>query len=63
MPGSGVAPGAGGSGSLGAQPGLFRFGCGSSLIVLPCSCFASYVHFRTASYALRLLRAGSDTPD
>ncbi|GHE28072.1 hypothetical protein GCM10017771_43160 [Streptomyces capitiformicae] len=56
-PESGFAPGARGSGSLGAQPGLFRFGCGSSLIVLPCSCFASYVHFRTASYALRPLRA------
>ncbi len=57
-PGSGTGPGARGSGSLGAQPaGLFRFGCGSSLIVLPCSCFASYVHFRTASYALRPLRA------
>ncbi|EMF50543.1 hypothetical protein SBD_8107 [Streptomyces bottropensis ATCC 25435] len=27
------------SGSLGVQPGPFRFGCGSSLIVLPYSCF------------------------
>ncbi|GAB2904860.1 hypothetical protein GCM10027075_00390 [Streptomyces heilongjiangensis] len=44
VPGRGSAgfrgvPGVRRSGCPGVRPGPFRFGCGSSLIVLPCSCF------------------------